>query len=107
LSCRNLRAIAVTAPNRVIGLQDVPTVIEQGFPDLVVEDYVGFSVKSGTSRLNQAMNRALGKPKVREAFANLGAVPAGGTPIEFGALITSQVAHWGTIVKEAGMKMPQ
>jgi tripartite-type tricarboxylate transporter receptor subunit TctC len=77
-----------------------------------VEDYVGFSVKSGTSneivtRLNQAMNRALGKPKVREAFANLGAVPAGGTPIEFGALIKSQVAHWGTIVKEAGMKMPQ
>jgi tripartite-type tricarboxylate transporter receptor subunit TctC len=107
-----LRAIAVTAPSRVIGLQDVPTVIEQGFPDLVVEDYVGFSVKSGTSnkivtRLNQAMNRALGKPKVREAFANLGAVPAGGTPIEFGALIKSQVAHWGTIVKEAGMKMPQ
>jgi tripartite-type tricarboxylate transporter receptor subunit TctC len=107
-----LRGIAVTAPNRVIGLKDVPTVIEQGFPDLVVEDYVGFAVKSGTSneivaRLNQAMNRALVKLKVREAFANLGAVPAGGTPFEFGTLIKSQVAHWGKIVKEAGIKMPQ
>ena len=107
-----LRGIAVTAPNRVVGLKDVPTVIEQGFPDLVVEDYVGFAVKSGTSneivtRLNQAMNRALVKLKVREAFANLGAVPAGGTPFEFGTLIKSQVAHWGKIVKEAGIKMPQ
>jgi hypothetical protein len=57
----------------------------QGFPDLVVEDYGGFAVKSGTpgevvTRLNQAMNRALLKPKVREAFANLGAEPSGGTP---------------------------
>jgi tripartite-type tricarboxylate transporter receptor subunit TctC len=107
-----LRAIAVTAPNRVMGLKDVPTVVEQGFPDLVVEDYVGFSVKRGTSpeivtRLNQAMNRALLKPKVREAFANLGAEPAGGTAVEFGALISSQVTHWGKVVKEAGIKMPQ
>jgi tripartite-type tricarboxylate transporter receptor subunit TctC len=112
IATAKLRAIAVTAPTRVTGLKDVPTVVEQGFPDLVVEDYVGFSVKHGTSpeivtRLNQAMNRALLKPKVREAFANLGAEPAGGTAVEFGSLIGSQVAHWGKIVKEAGIKMPQ
>ena len=106
-----LRAIAVTAPNRVAGLKDVPTVVEQGFTDLVVEDYVGFSVKSGTpgeivSILNQAVNRALLKPKVREAFATLGAEPTGGTPIEFGNLINSQMARWGKIVKDSGIKMP-
>lgn len=43
-----LRALAVTAPDRVAGLKGVPTVVEQGFPELVVEDYVGFAVKSGT-----------------------------------------------------------
>src|SRR5262249_31749315 len=106
-----LRAIAVTAPKRVAGLKDVPTVVEQGFPELVVEDYVGFAVKSGTSseivtRLNESMNKALLRPQVREAFANLGAVPAGGTPAEFGTLIRSQVAYWGEIVKEAGIKLP-
>ena len=36
-----LRALGVTAPDRVAGLKDVPTVVEQGFPELVVEDYVG------------------------------------------------------------------
>ena len=43
-----LRALGVTAPGRVVGLKDVPTVVEQGFPELVVEDYVGFAVKGGT-----------------------------------------------------------
>jgi tripartite-type tricarboxylate transporter receptor subunit TctC len=107
-----LRAVAVTAPKRVASLKDVPTVVEQGHPDLVVEDYVGFAVKSGTpkeiiARLNEAMNKALQKPKVREALANLGAEPAGGTSAEFGALISSQIARWGKVVKDSGIKMPE
>jgi tripartite-type tricarboxylate transporter receptor subunit TctC len=112
LATGRLRALAVTAPVRVARLKDVPTVVEQGFPDLVVEDYVGLAVKSGTSteitaRLNDAINRALKKPKVREAFANLGAEATGGTSAEFGDLIKAQVAHWGKIVRESGIKMPQ
>jgi tripartite-type tricarboxylate transporter receptor subunit TctC len=107
-----LRAIAVTASQRVSGLAHVPSVVEQGFPELVVEDYVGFAVKSGTAKetitkLNQAINRALSTPKVAEAFARLGAAPAGGTPADFGDLISSQVAHWGNVVAQAGIKMPQ
>jgi tripartite-type tricarboxylate transporter receptor subunit TctC len=107
-----LRAIAVTAPERVGALADVSTVVEQGFPQLVVEDYVGFAVKSGTpqevvARLNQAMNRALKVPKVSEAFAKLGAVPAGGTAAEFADLIGAQVAYWRRVVTDAGIKMPE
>jgi tripartite-type tricarboxylate transporter receptor subunit TctC len=107
-----LRGLAVTAPHRVVGINDVPTVVEQGFANLVLEDYVGFSVKRGTPneiavRLNEAMNRALQKPKVRDAFATLGATPAGGAPAEFGNLIRTQIAYWSSIVTESGIKMPQ
>ena len=47
-------------------------------------------VKSGTpdaiiDRLNDAINKALAKASVREAFAKIAAEPAGGTPAEFGA----------------------
>jgi tripartite-type tricarboxylate transporter receptor subunit TctC len=71
----------VTAPVRVAGLKDVPSVIEHGFPGLVVEDYVGFAVKSGTPgdvviSLINAINKALQKSKVVETFAKLGATPA-------------------------------
>ena len=107
-----LRALAVTAPKRVAALKDVPTVVEQGFPDLVVEGWTGFSVKAGTSseviaRLNAAVNTALRKEKVQHAFANLGDEPVGGTAAEFGAFVSSQIAHWGTVVRESGIKMPR
>jgi tripartite-type tricarboxylate transporter receptor subunit TctC len=107
-----LRALAITGPKRVAALKDVPTVVEQGFPDLAVEDWVGFAVKGGTpneivARLNAAIAKALAKPKVREAFARLGAEPAGGSPAEFSNLVKSQVAHWKQVVAASGIKMPQ
>jgi tripartite-type tricarboxylate transporter receptor subunit TctC len=107
-----LRALGVTSPDRVAGLKNVATVVEQGFPDLIVEDYVGFAVKSGTpqeivARLNEAVNSALQKPRVLETFAKLGATPAGGTADDFAKLIKAQVAHWGRVVRDSGIKMPQ
>jgi tripartite-type tricarboxylate transporter receptor subunit TctC len=107
-----LRALAVTGPKRIAALAGVPTIVEQGFPKLVVEDWVGFAVKSGApneavARLNEAINKALSKPKVREAFARVGAEPAGGTPEAYGDLVKSQVAHWAKVVKDSGIKMGQ
>ena len=59
-----LRALAVTAPTRMPALNDVPTVGEAGFPDLIIQDWFGFLVKTGTPdeivvRLNEAINKAL------------------------------------------------
>jgi tripartite-type tricarboxylate transporter receptor subunit TctC len=107
-----LRALAVTAPSRLAALPDVPTVIEEGFPGLVVEDWVGFAVRSGTpsetvASLNRAVNRALAKMQVRKALAKLSAEPAGGTPAVYGDLIERQLAHWAQVVKDSGMKMQQ
>jgi tripartite-type tricarboxylate transporter receptor subunit TctC len=109
IAAGRLRAIAVTAPKRIDALKDVPSVVEQGFPGLVVEEWIGFSVKRGTPeaiimRLNGAINKVLTTPKVKEAFARIGAVPVGGTPESYGALIKQQVDYWGKIVKEAGLR---
>jgi tripartite-type tricarboxylate transporter receptor subunit TctC len=107
-----LRALAVTAPERVAALKDVPTVGEAGFPELVVQDWVGYLVKAGTPkevviRLNEAINKALTKPAVREALAKLGAEPAGGSSEEFAKFIGAQAAYWAKVVKDSGMKMHQ
>jgi tripartite-type tricarboxylate transporter receptor subunit TctC len=107
-----LRALAVTAPTRVALLKNVPTVVEQGFPELVVEGWEGFGVRAGAptemiARLNAAVNAALAKEKVRLAFANLGVEPVGGTAAEFGAFLSSQIANWGNVVRESGIKMPR
>src|SRR5262249_38752637 len=105
-----LRALAVTAPKRGPFFEDVAKVGEQGFSELVVGGWAGFAVKTGTSnevigRLNQAVNAALGTEKVRNAFSNLGAEPVGGTAPEFGAFVSSQIAHWDKLVRESGIKI--
>ena len=110
IAAGKLRALAVTAPERIPALKDVPSVVEEGFPQLVIQEWVGWVVKSGTpdaflARLNDATNKALAKPRVREAFAKIAAEPAGGTAAEFGAHIKSQIAHWGEVVKDAGIKI--
>jgi tripartite-type tricarboxylate transporter receptor subunit TctC len=112
IAAGKLRALAVTGPERLAVLKDVPTVAQAGFPDLIIQDWFGIVVKSGTAndvvlRLNGALNNALSKPRVQEAITKLAARPAGGTPAEFGQFLGAQLAHWDKVVKQSGIKMHQ
>jgi tripartite-type tricarboxylate transporter receptor subunit TctC len=107
-----LRALAVTSPERMPALRDVPTVVEAGFPQLIIQDWNGFVVKRGTpetvvNRLNLAINKVLETPKARDAIAKLSAEAAGGSPGEFGSHVATQIEHWTKVVNESGMKMHQ
>ena len=107
-----LRALAVTSPERVSALPDVPTIAEAGYPDLTTEDWVGFSAKAGTppdriAQLNAAINKVLKLPKVQAALAKVGSEPAGGSPEQYANLVKSQVALWAKVVNDAGLKLPK
>jgi tripartite-type tricarboxylate transporter receptor subunit TctC len=102
----------VTGPARLPTLRDVPTVGEAGFPDLIIQDWFGVLVKSGTAddvvpRLNAAFNNALATPRVRDAIKKLAAEPAGGTPAEFGQFLDAQLSHWAKVVRNSGIRMHQ
>ncbi|MGA7790373.1 MAG: tripartite tricarboxylate transporter substrate-binding protein, partial [Xanthobacteraceae bacterium] len=59
------------------------------------------------ARLNGAINKVLKTPKVETAFEKITSQPAGGTPAQFGALVTSQVALWAKVIKDANLKVQQ
>jgi tripartite-type tricarboxylate transporter receptor subunit TctC len=107
-----LRALAITGPDRLPALKEVPTVGEAGFPDIIIQDWFGLVVKRGApdvviARLNEAINRSLKRPRVRDSIEKMAAAPAGGTADEFGKFLNSQLAHWSKVVKDSGITMQQ
>ncbi|MEJ8825969.1 tripartite tricarboxylate transporter substrate binding protein [Variovorax humicola] len=104
----NVRAIAVSTRKRAKSLPDVPTVEEQGFKGYDANTNGGFLAPAGTpkaiiDKLNAEINKALELPDVRAKLEAAGIEIQGGTPQEYAALIKSDLAKWGKVVKEAGI----
>jgi len=104
-----LRPIAVTAKTRLAQYPQVPTFAEAGFPAVEVQNWQGVIVPRGTppaivARLNDAVNKALREPDMREKITSQGNEVVGGTPQEFAQFIASESEKWGKVVREARIK---
>jgi len=102
-----LRVIATSGSKRSPFLPDVPTFVEQGFPDLVIEEWFGFYAPAKTpanvvAAANAAINAALKDKVVIDSLALSGLVPVGGTPEDMARDMKKQYDAWGPIVKRIG-----
>jgi tripartite-type tricarboxylate transporter receptor subunit TctC len=105
-----LKALMVTARERVPMLPDVPTASEAGYTSFEATNVTGLLAPAGTPRdivdkLNAATQKVVAQPAVKEKFAGLGADAVGGAPEHFGAYIRNDLAKWTRIVKEANVKV--
>jgi tripartite-type tricarboxylate transporter receptor subunit TctC len=104
------RGRGVDAEARVQALPDVPTADEQGLKGYDANTNGGFLAPAGTPRpivakLNAEINAALKLPDVRAKLEAAGIEIQGGTPQEYAALIKSDLAKWGKVIKEANIPM--
>ena len=56
-------------------------------------------------RLNEELNAVLGQREMRELLAREAAVPTPGTPNDFGKLVSSDIARWSKLIKEANIQV--
>jgi tripartite-type tricarboxylate transporter receptor subunit TctC len=104
-----LRLLAVLSAERSPVFPSVPTLKEEGFPDLEVEVWYAMLAPVGTpgaivAQLNAEISEILSSREVREALANQGLAPIGGPPQRLAELLRTELARWPRVVAKAGIK---
>lgn len=99
----------VSGSQRSVLMPDVATFNESGYPMLDVPTWFAFigpaGIPADTVRvLNQAVGKALAAQDVIDALGNQGVEPGFASPTETAAFLQADVAMWGRIVKDAGIK---
>jgi tripartite-type tricarboxylate transporter receptor subunit TctC len=105
-----VRALAVTSPERLSVLPDLPTLDEVGLKGFNVSIWHGFYAPKGTpkpviDKLEAALKAALKDPAIVKRFADLGTEPVSqdkATPAGLRSKLTSEIQRWEPLIKKAG-----
>ncbi len=105
-----LRPLAVTSKERSPLAPDIPTLAEQGYPELVAVNWWGVLVPTGTpgpivDKLNADLAKVLAMPDLKERYALLGVEPVSSTPEQFGQFIQAETAKYAKLIKDAGIRV--
>jgi len=102
-----LKALAVTGEKRLDQLPDVPTVKEEGYPDLTASSWQGLFVPAGTpkeaiDKLYDAAVKTMVVPEVVSRLATGGAFAVTSpNPGAFGEYVAAETRRWARIAKES------
>ena len=109
VSSGRIKAIAVSSAKRSPSMPEVPTFIESGVKDFVIDDWVGLLAPAKTpkpivTKLNQALNEILNSPEGKARLLAMGITPSPGSPEKFGEQIKGDLIRFAPIVKAAHIK---
>ncbi|MGW3787255.1 tripartite tricarboxylate transporter substrate-binding protein [Micromonospora chokoriensis] len=113
IAAGKVKAYAVTTPERVKSLPDLPTTTEAGLPQLKVSVWHGLYVPADTpseivQKLSEALKVALADQGVIDQMAKLGTAPVpaqDATPDAHRAKLDEQLGTWAKIIADAGVKV--
>jgi tripartite-type tricarboxylate transporter receptor subunit TctC len=104
-----LRALAVTTTARLDVLPDVPTMADF-VPGYEASGFAGIGAPRNTppeiiDLLNKELNAGLADAKVKVRIVELGGTVLGGSPAEFGTILSDATEKWARVIKFAGIKV--
>jgi len=105
-----LRPLAITSKERSPLSPEIPTLAEQGYPELVAVNWWGVLMPTGTPRpiiekLNADLVKVLADADLKEKYAQLGVEPVSSTPEFFGQFIQTEAARYAKVIKDANIKV--
>lgn len=105
-----IKAIAVSSPQRVQALPHVPAVAEAGLPGFEADQWYGVVGPANmpadvVSKINQQINAALKSPAILERLQSEGAQPMPSTPKVFAELIAKDLARWRKVIVDSKMTL--
>lgn len=105
-----LRALAITSKSRAAALPEVPTMADEGHPDIAADIWQAVLVPAATprdivNRLHRGIVDVIGQPQVKERMASLGYLAVGTAPEESDAEMRSEITKWEKVVRDAGIKL--
>jgi tripartite-type tricarboxylate transporter receptor subunit TctC len=91
-------------------LPDVPTMQEAGVPGYAASVWLALLAPAGTppeivNKLNSEIAKVMKDPELRKLFDSAGVEPDPSTPQAMSAYMAQEMARWGKVVKEAGIKL--
>ena len=105
-----LRGIAMTGAHRSVFAPEIPTIAESGVPEFDVVIWNALFAPAATpaaivARLHDEIARVLAQPDTRELLLKQGAEPTPMEPAALRALLDSEYARWGSVIREAHIKV--
>jgi tripartite-type tricarboxylate transporter receptor subunit TctC len=105
-----LRALAVLGPKRLTALTDVPTAIEQGYPDLVASGWQGLFGPAGLplpirDRLGAALRAGVQDPSTSSKLVDQGFDIEASTPDQFAKFVSNEVVKWTAVAHAPGVQI--
>ena len=103
------RALGVGDTKRHPLFPEVPTIAEAGVPGYAAANWIGIVAPAGTpapivEKLYKEISAALDAPEVQKQFSSEGAEIVRMSSAEFGDFMANELAKWGRVIKEAGIK---
>ncbi len=104
-----LRGLAVTSAARSPDVPQVPTLVEQGLPDLIVTSWIGVFGPAGMSpavvdQLSRAFLEAAAAPDGAARLRAIGATPLAENASQFGSAWRGEIARWREVVRTANVQ---
>jgi tripartite-type tricarboxylate transporter receptor subunit TctC len=103
-----VKVLGTTAAMRSDLVPQIPTLVEQGYPGAVAENWTALFAPAKTppeivTKLNGAFTAAVNDPDMRRKFAENAISPAPTSPAELGALLKSEIAKWDKVIRDKGI----